>query len=152
VRACDHKRPETVQEIELPLPEAGNIDEGFRSSQHREPAEQKDLIERIGDLSSLPMIWQILEIREENCRLGQSRDSLGIPIHQNPLCEPEDFDRFSFSFRCHALLHPIALGMEASAVARGRRIRYSTRRNSGFGADFSGSCQTSRSRMPVTCE
>jgi hypothetical protein len=33
------------------------------------------------------------------------------------MCESEDLDRFSISARCHAFLHPIALGCGASGIA-----------------------------------
>src|SRR5215813_5419432 len=102
------ERPEAAQESELLLAETRNVSEGLRSRQHREQAQEQDLLERINDLAGLPMVRHILEKREKNRRLDQRRANR--LRHQTILrSESEDDYRFSSNPFCHLLLHPIAL-------------------------------------------
>src|SRR5215813_8388246 len=94
------ERPEAAQQRELLLAETRNVSEGLRSRQHREQAQEQDLLERINDLAGLSMVRHILEKREKNRRLDQRRANRFR--HQSILhSESEDAYRFSSNPFCH---------------------------------------------------
>jgi hypothetical protein len=72
--------------------------EGLGPRQNREKAQEQDFIEGISALPGLPMIRHVFEVRQKNCRLGQSREIPRILVRRNPpLSESEGFDTFSIS-------------------------------------------------------
>ena len=112
------ERPEPAQKIELLLAKTGDVGEGLRPRQHRQQAQQQDLIERIDDFPGLTLIRHIFEIAEKSRRLGQSLEVPSARVHRNPpKIESEDSDKFSSDAYCHLLLHPIALMVRPSRVA-----------------------------------
>jgi len=60
--------PEPPQKRKLHFPEAGDIDEAFRTRQNGEQAQEQHLVEWKGQLSGLAIIRQVLEIFEKNGR------------------------------------------------------------------------------------
>ena len=65
------KRPEPAQQFQLLLAEAGDIDEGLRSSQHREQRQQQHLVERVDHLAGLAAVRQITEMNQKTNRLAK---------------------------------------------------------------------------------
>ncbi len=79
---------------------------------------RSDLIERIHHLSSLPTVRQIFEMIQKSSRLKTRRNHRVQSFHRPaPPIELMEADRFSSSSLCHAILHPIALGVKASSIA-----------------------------------
>nr|WP_246206830.1 hypothetical protein [Methylocystis heyeri] len=73
---CRHsigERPQAAQEGELLLAKARDVGEGLGAGQHREQAQEQDLIERINDLAGLTRVRHIFEIYKKNRRFDQSR-------------------------------------------------------------------------------
>ena len=65
------ERPEPAEKVELLFAEAGNIDEGIGTRQHREERQKQDLVQRIHDLAALARIGHFLEMIEKNYRLEE---------------------------------------------------------------------------------
>ena len=59
----------TLKELELGPAEARNIGHRLRPRQRRRQHQEQHLVERIGDLSLLPVVRQVLKMRQENSRL-----------------------------------------------------------------------------------
>ena len=64
------KSSEPAQKIKLLATEAGDIDEGLRSSRDREQAQQQHLVERMGHRPRLGRVRHVPEIFQNNNRLA----------------------------------------------------------------------------------
>jgi hypothetical protein len=60
------KRQKAPQQLQLLGPEPGDIGEGLRPGQHRQQAQQKNLIQRIHHLAGLSRVRKIIKILQKN--------------------------------------------------------------------------------------
>src|SRR3954451_408737 len=101
------ERPEPTQQLALLGAEAGDIDDAFRSRQHRQKTEQQHLVKRVDHLATLS------RVRKGSKMIKKKQSPRPEPL-PCPSCRPfaasEAADRFRTLPRCHALFHPIALG------------------------------------------
>src|ERR1700694_529023 len=112
------ERTEAAQQRELLGPEQRDLGEALCTRQHRKQTQQQDLIERIGNLALLARVLEVFEIPQKDNRLVECRTVRSAVHGRRPSCESEDRHGFSTSDVCHALLHPIALGMAPGALAQ----------------------------------
>jgi hypothetical protein len=78
------ERPEAAQQPELLLAEPRDIDERFRSGQHREQAQQQHLLQRVDHLSALTRVRQILEVIEKHDRFAEHAAVARRIVHRHP--------------------------------------------------------------------
>lgn len=72
----------STQQVQLLGPEAGDLDKALRASEHRDQAQQQDLIERIDHLAALPRTLKILKMIRTNNRLIQRTRRIHDSLHQ----------------------------------------------------------------------
>ena len=106
------ERPEAAQKLELLAAEQGDIDEGLGPGQHREQAQQQDLVERVGHLALLARVLQVLEMTQKNNRLVECGTIRRRVFHGCPRPANRGVAMDSALYRfVTLLLHPIALGV-----------------------------------------
>jgi len=111
------KKP--AQKRDLLLAEPCDIDEGFRPGEHCEQAQQQHLFERVDHLAALPRVRKIPKTPQKSNRLAARRRPCNRLHRALRKSNQEDHDRFSTSAVCHALLHPITLGVGGFGVVSG---------------------------------
>jgi hypothetical protein len=76
--------PEAAQQIDLLFAEPRNINEGFRSGQHGEQAQQQNLIKRVKHLAGLAWVLQSSEMTQKYHRLAKRPLRSSNPLHHDP--------------------------------------------------------------------
>jgi hypothetical protein len=85
---------EAAQQIDLLFAEPRNINEGFRSSQHRKQAQQQNLIKRVKHLTGLARIVQSFGMTQKYDNLSKGTLVPRSRLHHDPpeKNESEDHD------------------------------------------------------------
>ncbi|MBB4189837.1 hypothetical protein GGE07_006543 [Sinorhizobium terangae] len=84
--------PKAPQQSQPLLAKTRDIGEGLGSRQHREQAQEQDLLERIDDLARLPMVRQVLEKTKEK---PSSPPAQPDPLPSRPSFHPLPNQRMS---------------------------------------------------------
>jgi hypothetical protein len=94
-----NKGPEAAQQIDLLFAEPRNINEGFRSGQHGEQAQQQNLIKRVKHLAGLARVLQRFEMTQKYDSLAKRTQFPRCLPHRDPLYNESRGSRLIQHFR-----------------------------------------------------
>ena len=119
------------QERQLGPAEARDVGHRLRPRQRRRQHQEQHLVERIGDLALLPVVRQVLEMRQENSRLLH-RPSSRVPFRHRPILQANQRITTDSASRtvCHAKFQSIALRSTLPRYCQDGLNRHRQRRRS----------------------
>ena len=109
------EEPKAPQERKLGPAEARDVGHRFRPRQRRRQHQEQHLVERIGDLPLLPVVRQVLEMRQENSRLPH-RPNSRVPFRHRPILQANQ--RIATNSALMRLSHEISVDCPGSTLPR----------------------------------